>query len=591
MFRKPNNASCISPWSDWRLWPHLSISTDQGTDALAGVHALMYEYKLNISYFPDPSHGCHRDFLAMLRKSGLYDVWLLPMVAMNFQRGPWNEDHRWQQLQEGLDHFFKHQDPNSSPHFQERGHAMASELVEDDHVPDGDRLRAAWDKAKDAGLLQCKGYKVNLNRFLGALDGAQLLLSKWHSTLMACGYVALEEDMLGGKRLLYYRISQEALQEGQEQTSTASSLVTAQDRLLRNAAQNSVVITIMLLEETKNKRLVQMVTTLAKPIKLWHSTQNVELRDADRTRAWFQSQVQGGVVDHLVQIMNLLGSPVALSQAGFPATLSGIDLEGELAFEDKMATLFGTIALELISCRSVRTLWLSAGWPAGCLGFCGTESLAKETAERLRLDPVAFDKLKGAAVKPATMQAKGKRCYFQLASVQQVLQGFGETGWTSAPFQEMKDIINKRHAGCLATQAVEEANNKMKNHKVIKGKKKFRRPQKSFAVALESRLRPQVHSLGARCWSYKQEDAGAQAGELYHRWQGGPVGPACHRGHHQPSQVVVPKAGEHDDTCSRPACAQGMLQAGSSACIGQCMAGGFVPEHPHDLCEVQERNL
>ena len=59
------------------------------------------------------------------------------------------------------------------------------------------------------------------------------------------------------------------------------------------------------------------------------------------------------------------------------------------------------------------------------------------------------------------MQAYEKRSYFQLASVQQVLQGFGETGWTSAPSEDMKDIINKRHAGCLATQAVEDANNKM----------------------------------------------------------------------------------------------------------------------------------
>ena len=496
-FQRPGTASDKGPWSNWRFWPHLSISTDQGTDAMAGVHALQYEYKLNISYFPDPSHGCHRDLLAMLKKSGLYDFWLLLMVAMNFQHGPWNEDYRWQQLQEGLDQFFKHQDPSTNPLFQERGHAMASELVADDMAPEGDRLRAAWNKARDAGLLQRKGYKVNLNRFLGALDGAQVLLSKWHSTLMACEYVALEEDMLGGKKLLDYRISNEALQGGQEQTTTSSQLVTAQDRLLRNAAQNSVVITIMLLEETKNKRLVQMVTTLAQPVKLWHSTQNVELRDAARTRAWFQSQVEGGVVDHLVQIVNLLSSPVALSQAGFPTALSGTDLEGELAFEDEMATLFGTIALELISCRSVRTLWLTAGWPAGCLGLCGSESLAKETAERLQLDAAAFDKLKGAAVKSSTMQAYEKRSYFQLTAVQQVLQGFAETGWASSPSQDMKDIIDKRHSGCLATQAVEDANNKMKNHKVIKGKKKFRRPQKSFAVALESRLEDKVHRFKA----------------------------------------------------------------------------------------------
>ena len=65
----------IGGWSDaeWRTWPHLAISADCGSDGLAAVHALMFSknFQSNVSFFPDPAHGCCRSVDEALRVSKL----------------------------------------------------------------------------------------------------------------------------------------------------------------------------------------------------------------------------------------------------------------------------------------------------------------------------------------------------------------------------------------------------------------------------------------------------------------------------------------------------------------------------------------
>ena len=111
---------------------------------------------------------------------------------------------------------------------------------------------------------------------------------------------------------------------------------------------------------------------------------------------------------------------------------------------------------------------------------------------------MAFGKLKDAKVKSSSTQAYEKRSYFQLVSVQQILQGFMGNGWEGNPSEDMKAIIRKRHAGCLATQIVEDENNKMKNHKVIKGKKNSGGPRKALQLPWSQDWR--TRCTGSQLW-------------------------------------------------------------------------------------------
>lgn len=459
-----------SLWSDWRRWPHLSLSSDQGSDALSGIHALMYKFRLNVSFFPDPSHACHRDVLMMLKTVGLYEFWLLLMVAMNLQHGPWHEDYRWVQLQEAWQQMFNRQRPHTCPLFQERGAAIAGELLGDEPIPEGDRLQAAWARAEELGVLRRKGYQVNLNRFLGSIDGAEKLLERWSSLLMACEFVALEEDMLKGKRFLDVVLAQDALQADEGVTSTSSKIVTAQERLLRSAAQNSLVITIMLLEEQQHKRLAMMVTTMVSPMKEWHGKQTRAIRDVFSAEKWFLEQVEGGLVQHLRAILELLGSAPVLSRCGFRVDLAQSEVEAELLVEDEFATKCGEIATELVRARIVRSLWMVEGWPGRFIAFTSSGSAATEAKCDFAADAEAFQSLMDTPVKTKQMALYARRSAFQLQAVRQFLLGFRELGWAEV-HADIKALASSHGRGCLATQIVEDESNMMNNHKVIKGKK------------------------------------------------------------------------------------------------------------------------
>lgn len=78
------------------------------------------------------------------------------------------------------------------------GEAIAEEPLHSEVASEGGRLEVAWANAAELGVLRKKGYQVNLNRRLGALDGASTLLERWSSVLMACRFVAVGVGMLAG---------------------------------------------------------------------------------------------------------------------------------------------------------------------------------------------------------------------------------------------------------------------------------------------------------------------------------------------------------------------------------------------------------
>jgi len=481
-----------SDWATWDKWPRLSIASGQGSDCLAALHALKHGFPLNVTPWFDPSHGCHRDIVCVLKACSLFDFWLLLMCAMNFQHGPHSEDTRYQQLRESLEQLWRNFEVRSCPLFQARGAAIADEVLRTEAVPSGDRLEVAWARCKELGLLQKKGYQVNLNRFLGNLDGARTLMSKWDTTLFACEWVALECDMLHGKRFIDQALVAMDARPNEQITSTSAKVTTAQDRALRSCCQNGLVITMMILEEKRNKQVVNLVLALSAPVERWHSRQNHLLRDTDSAERWVREQAEGAFLKHLFEIIGILSSSSALPACGFHMSSHGTE-EMDVVLDDEMAGKFGEIALQLVKCRLVRKLWLIAGWPWAFAGMLGRGDFAAESVKLFKQDAEAFVMLSATEVKTDEMKAVASRSEFVMQPVQQVLRGFSALGWDRLPPQRIEEVISRHLRGCLATQVVEDEFNFQKNHKVIKGKKKFRRPQKNYAVALEAPLLQQVH--------------------------------------------------------------------------------------------------
>ena len=117
--------------------------------------------------------------------------------------------------------------------------------------------------------------RVNLNRFLGTLHQAGQSLRTWHIECWERTFLALECDMLKGKKFetLVIKAGQaDNIKEGNNSTSSARLAI--DDRTLRACAQNAVAISVMMLSDPKNKRLVSMIYHFSLPLLQWHTAQN-----------------------------------------------------------------------------------------------------------------------------------------------------------------------------------------------------------------------------------------------------------------------------------------------------------------------------
>ena len=99
----------------WRDWPSILIGGDLGPDNVASDNALLWEYKLNMIRFPDPSHAAWRSVQGSLRDVGLHGFWVLMVVTANVDCGPDNSDNWYHVHKQPLAWMYANHTPTTSP--------------------------------------------------------------------------------------------------------------------------------------------------------------------------------------------------------------------------------------------------------------------------------------------------------------------------------------------------------------------------------------------------------------------------------------------------------------------------------------------
>ena len=82
-------------------------------------------------------------------------------------------------------------------------------------------------------------------------------------------------------------------------------------------------------------------------------------------------------------------------------------------------------------------------------------------------------------------------CIIKLAIIQYLTQAFDELGYCA--HADILNIVSPKNTGMVASQAAEDAANIMKNHRLVKGKKRYRRPQKCMGACLARNVLSKVH--------------------------------------------------------------------------------------------------
>ena len=476
----------------FRNIPHLNISSDQGSDMLCALFALLYfaGVKINCTLWFDPAHGCNRDFWGAALSQDLRSFLLLMMISMNVLHGPDESDHRYGQM---LDIVLKHMDSTGPTLCAVYQFLHAKLLMEFDiDLETGESPeQALWYTMKGFLKGMKKGYKTNQARFLAVLADGGEMLKFWHLRLYMVTVTALREDMLQTKHLPKVKLRVEGADAASVDTTSVKK-VTAGDRTLRACGANAVVLTMALLSDNENFRLLAIVTELAKPLKEWLGEASRELRDVESSRKWLVNQQKCWALIHISDIWDGVGKDKFLRLAGFlPETMGAIHAmsDEELTYENEMAQLAGSLMADLVKQRAKRLLHMLEGHPnslaAPSLGDMGAKGL--KLFQWVKKDHDLFLAAKELAEKTGNVQLQDMvdRSQFQICSMQQWVMVLQQAEYK--PKSGVKEFALERFTSTFSSQAVEDINNRMKNTRQVHNfGGRYRRPLFCYASAIRS---------------------------------------------------------------------------------------------------------
>lgn len=187
---------------EWRRWPHLAISLDQGSDGVAAYWWLQ-EVGVCLSAYWDFSHGAQNDWRNMLQDVDMFTFWILMMMVWNCPCGPLTDRTRWQMLLEGWHAMFSNFSASDCPLFLSKVQDILRDRGGLVGLKDGQQSieEALWDELKGDPPFQAGSPKTNLTRFFSSVAKAREELGRWHVSLMNYEYVAPEESLLTSAKI------------------------------------------------------------------------------------------------------------------------------------------------------------------------------------------------------------------------------------------------------------------------------------------------------------------------------------------------------------------------------------------------------
>ena len=497
-FLPPLDDGVLGLWHHWSRWPHLAWAADQGSDGVASHFRWMW-LGLNLTAYWGFSHGCQNDWKGTLHDLNLYGFWVLMLVVWNVASGPLQNRTRWQQLQEAWSAMCSALSAKTCPLYLDKVDAILHERGGLSSLTSemGDVETRLWDDLRTSCPYKAGEKKCNLNRFFSSTERAKEALPQWHSSLLNLEFLALETSMLKEKPIDKIVLKAAPLNDDAARQCTNGGRPTIDDKALRNAGANAVVIGINMLSEPDHKTMVQIVLSIGASTEAWHRRQNEALRSVDKSVSWMVEQLSGDFLAHVRSTLGQLHDVDVLQRCGiqcfgFAAGGDALD-EVRVVRENDFACLLADGCVGLGFRRLQRCAWAFFGWPCRCTGILGDAALRRETSEELKADLEAFEALSRLDHKPDGLVALLARSVFHQTSVKQCVEGFREANFEPTETGDLAQLIRKRSRSIISSQASEDSFNVCKNSRLTKGKKNFRRPEKSYAIVLSRQIADRVH--------------------------------------------------------------------------------------------------
>ena len=496
-FSRPRDMEAIrgSHWemARWREWPHMNVGHDLGSDGLTGSSALLDKFDCNITRWPDFDHGLQRALVASLKSVYQYDLWVLLAVSWNFKHGPKDNDYRWHQLSDLSAAMRKKYTPHTCALFQERYPMLKKEL--DDmgmELPGEDPTDVeVWNVWKQRQTLHKKGHRVFQNRFLAMIDKPKKETPWWTWDLFEREMLGLELGLLNKKKFSHMMAlkAKDFDSGGESGGPLGGKHLSIEDKTLRAFADEAICISVALLADPSNKRMVDMFLCSTVHVQGWRSNMARETRSAVGTRQWLTAQVGGEFMASIRRGVTQLTTKAYLEAASFTIPAAGsqpCDIEEcDVQLEDEFADLAWRFEQGINSERLVRMLHLFA-WPRRWVGTLHSNELAAKNFNDFQEDIRIYVGL-GAFVNPKKQLSVIKRRHlFTHVSNLQFRYACADLGFGPIPSATFVDFVCRRFSGMITTTICEEQVGYAKNHGEAKTSNRYRKPEVSMHKVLKS---------------------------------------------------------------------------------------------------------
>lgn len=282
-------------------WPSLSLAPDQESSNVAALSYLMRHCEANIDVTWDISHGCWNDCRRAMRSAGDWPLVLMLMASFAMRHGPFGQEMRLHQLRECMREYAGLVDAESCEWFAECAPAMAHDRHEDHRVGEPGYLQDLWEDAVLGDHWTRKGVRPSLNRFMSAVREMKAEAPLWnirrHNQVVAC----LQTGMMSQVRIRKYlqersklqRAAQDSSAKKSDEPKAAMQETSVEERALRAASQNLLVVSTLILDDGYNARHMKAMVAIYLPWDAWFAKQNKLLRSTADTPPWAIAQLQG----------------------------------------------------------------------------------------------------------------------------------------------------------------------------------------------------------------------------------------------------------------------------------------------------------
>jgi hypothetical protein len=256
----------------------------------------------NIDVTWDVSHAVWKDVKGSIKGTGDWAFMLMLMASWQMKHGPYQQDQRLHQIRQCLAEYAKMVTPDTCEWFRECMPLIAKDRHEEHKLLDDRYPKQLWDDVVLGSHWTRKGTRPTLNRFMSLIREGVQELPLWHTRRHNQIVVCLQEGLLSHRKIQKYIADKRAIRmtaagqgsvaEGSEDKAPMIGS-TVEEKAIKAAAQNLLVVSTLILDDCYNARLGKMIVGVYSGWDTWHQEQNKRLRDVAQTISWMTEQCSG----------------------------------------------------------------------------------------------------------------------------------------------------------------------------------------------------------------------------------------------------------------------------------------------------------